>query len=139
MKPRDDDVEMFRDPLRDLARGVRIAHLPVMLGDRLVPPRQHEFVAEREMVVAPPERPTDPQAAIRQRDEDVLVRSPCEFDRQFSNSSSGRCSRTWNAQIASNVEALRQRRVELGDVGDVIDPRDASRSSVFTVTPACSR
>src|SRR5205085_321388 len=70
--------EHARYPLRDLACRVWIAELPVMLGDRFVPPRQHELVAEREVVATPPERPADPQAAIWQRDEDVLVRAPGE-------------------------------------------------------------
>src|SRR5438067_10537036 len=33
-------VELLLDHLGDLARGERIAELPVVLGDRLVPPRQ---------------------------------------------------------------------------------------------------
>jgi len=61
-----DDIEVAADALRDLARRDRIAELPVVLGDRFVAPRQHELVTEREVVVAPPERPAHTQATIRQ-------------------------------------------------------------------------
>jgi hypothetical protein len=59
------DVEVARDALGDLAGGVGIAELPVVLGDRLVAPRQHELVTEREAMVAPPQREPYAQAAIR--------------------------------------------------------------------------
>ena len=121
MKPRDTTSTWLLDHLRDLARGVRIAELPVVLRDRLVPPRQHELVAERQVVVAPPEREADAQAAVGQGDEHVGVRAP--RDVREAGLEFGERQVLEHLERADRVEhqAGWQNLVELGDVGDVVD------------------